>query len=179
VAFIVRAGKAGDASALTRPAIQAARAVDPLQPVFDVATMRESLRVRTIGLQYVAVIMAVFGGLALVLAMVGVYSLMVVLMVQRTHEIGVRIALGATRTDVLRLAVGQTARLTAAGTLLGLVLAIALGRLMEAGMLGIVSSDIRLSGAIAIVLVGAALAAGYVPARRATSIDPIIALRSE
>jgi ABC-type antimicrobial peptide transport system permease subunit len=111
--------------------------------------------------------------------MVGVYSLMVVLMVQRTHEIGVRIALGATRTDVLRLAVGQTARLTAAGTLLGLVLAIALGRLMEAGMLGIVSSDIRLSGAIAIVLVGAALAAGYVPARRATSIDPIIALRSE
>ena len=141
--------------------------------------MRERLRLRTIGLQYVAVVMAVFGGLALLLAIVGVYSLMAFVVAQRTHEIGVRIALGATRGDVLRLAVGQTARLTAAGALLGLVLATALGRLMEAGLLGVVSSDARLSIGFAAVLVLAALAAGYIPARRATAIDPIVALRAE
>jgi ABC-type antimicrobial peptide transport system permease subunit len=98
---------------------------------------------------------------------------------QRTHEIGVRIALGATRRDVMRLAVGQTIRLTAVGALLGLLLATALGRLMEAGLLGVVSSDARLSIGVAAVLVLAALAAGYGPARRASAIDPILALRAE
>ena len=116
-------------------------------------TMRERCGSKTIGLQYVAVIMAVFGGLALLLAVVGVYSLMAFVVAQRTHEIGVRIALGATRGDVLRLAVGQTARLTAAGALLGLVLATALGRLMEAGLLGVIASDARLSIGFAAVLV--------------------------
>lgn len=175
VGFTIRA--VGDPATLGLAARHAVRAVDPGQPVFDVMTMREVLRVKTIGLQYVAVIMAVFGGLALVLAVVGVYSLMAFLVAQRTHEIGVRIALGATRRDVLRLAVGQTARLTVAGTLLGFVLATALGKLMEAGLLGVVSSDARISVGFAIVLVAAALAAGYIPARRAAGIDPIIALR--
>jgi putative ABC transport system permease protein len=177
VAFAVRA--TGDPAALSLAAARAVRTVDPGQPVFDVQTMRERLRVKTIGLQYVAVVMAAFGGLALVLAIVGVYSLMAFVVAQRTHEIGVRIALGATRADVMRLAVGQTARLTAVGAALGLVLATALGRLMEAGLLGVVSSDTRLSVGVAGVLVAAALAAGYIPARRATAIDPIVALRAE
>jgi putative ABC transport system permease protein len=177
VAFVVRAQ--GDPATLTLAAGRSVLTVDPGQPVFDVMTMRERLRLKTIGLQYVAVVMAVFGGLALLLAIVGVYSLMAFVVAQRTHEIGVRIALGATRGDVLRLAVGQTARLTAAGALLGLVLATALGRLMEAGLLGVVSSDARLSIGFAAVLALAALAAGYIPARRATAIDPIIALRAE
>ena len=97
--------------------------------------------------------MAVFGGLALLLAIVGVYSLMAFVVAQRTHEIGVRIALGATARDVLRLAVGQTARLTAAGARSASLLATALGRLMEAGLLGVVSSDARLSIGFAAVLV--------------------------
>jgi putative ABC transport system permease protein len=177
VCFVVRS--TGDPGALAPAAGRSVRTVDEGQPVFDVMTMREVLRVKTIGLQYAAVVMAVFGGLALALAVVGVYSLMAFLVAQRTHEIGVRIALGATRRDVLRLSVGQAARLTAAGTLLGLVLATALGRLMEAGLLGVVSSDARLSAGFAAVLIAAALAAGYIPARRAASIDPIIALRSE
>ena len=177
VAFVVRTP--GDPGALTLAAARAVRSVDPGQPVFEVVSMRERLRLRTIGLQYVAVVMAVFGGLALLLAIVGVYSLMAFVVAQRTHEIGVRIALGATRGDVLRLAVGQTARLTGAGALLGLVLATALGRLMEAGLLGVISSDARLSIGFAAVLVLAALAAGYIPARRATTIDPIVALRAD
>jgi putative ABC transport system permease protein len=177
VAFVVRTQ--GDPASLTLAAGRSVLSVDPGQPVFDVVTMRERLRLKTIGLQYVAVVMAVFGGLALLLAIVGVYSLMAFVVAQRTHEIGVRIALGATRGDVLRLAVGQTARLTGAGALLGLVLATALGRLMEAGLLGVVSSDARLSIGFAAVLALAALAAGYIPARRATAIDPIVALRAE
>jgi len=177
VAFAVRT--TGDPGALTLAARRAVRTVDPGQPVFAVLPMHEQLRLRTIGLQYVAVVMAVFGGVALLLAIVGVYSLMAFVVAQRTHEIGVRIALGATRGDVLRLAVGQTARLTAAGALIGLVLATALGRLMEAGLLGVIAADARLSIGFAAVLGLAALAAGYIPARRATAIDPIVALRAE
>jgi putative ABC transport system permease protein len=141
--------------------------------------MRELLYEKTVGLQYIAVIMGVFALLALGLAVVGVYSVMAFMVAQRTHEIGVRIALGASRGDVMRLAVGQAARLTGAGVIVGLVLATGLGRLMEAGLLGIVSSDARVAFGFAAMLVLSALAAGYLPARRATAIDPIVALRSE
>ena len=177
VVFAVRS--AGDPDALALPAARAVRAVDSAQPVFDVMSMRTLLLERTIGLQYVAAVMAVFGGLALVLAIVGVYSLMAFVVAQRTHEIGVRIALGATRRDVLLLAVGQTARLTAAGAVVGVLLATALGRLMEAGLLGVVSTDARLSAVFAVILIVTSLVAGYIPARRATAIDPMIALRSQ
>ena len=88
-------------------------------------------------------------------------------------------ALGASRRDVMGLALGQTAGLTAIGTIVGLIFATALGKLMEAGLLGVIASDIRLSLTFAAVLTAAALAAGYVPARRATSIDPMVALRAE
>jgi putative ABC transport system permease protein len=168
-----------DPAALAAGVRAALREVDPTQPVFDLMPMRVLLKERTVGLQYIAAIMGVFAGLALVLATVGVYAVMAYLVSQRTHEIGVRMALGATRGDVERLAVWQAARLTAVGALVGLVLSIALGRLMEAGMLGVVSTDPRLLAALAAVLVAASLAAAYVPARRAASLDPLDALRVE
>ena len=176
VAFAVRGN---NPSALATPALAAVRAVDPEQPAFNVLPMRELLHDKTIGLRFVAAIMTVFGALALVLAVVGVYSLMAYVVTQRTHEIGLRMALGASRRDVMALALGQTATLTAIGTIVGLAFATALGKLMEAGLLGVISSDIRLSLGLAAVLTAAALAAGYVPARRATSIDPMVALRAE
>jgi putative ABC transport system permease protein len=104
---------------------------------------------------------------------------MAFLITQRTHEIGVRIALGASRRNVFSLTIGQTSRLTATGVAIGLVLSMILGRFLEASLVGAIPNDLRLQGTLAAVLVGAALLAGYIPARRAAGIDPIIALRSE
>ncbi len=158
---------------------QALLRVDGAQPVFELMTMRVLLHERTIGLQYLAGVMTVFGGLALVLAAVGLYAVVAYLVAQRRHEIGLRIALGATRRDVIGLTVGQALRLTLVGSAIGLALAIALGRLMEAALFGIASSDARVFVTFAVVLIGAALLAGYLPARRAAGIDPMIALRAE
>jgi putative ABC transport system permease protein len=164
-------------TALASAARAAVQAVDPEQPVFDLQSMRQSLHDRTIGLHYIGGIMFVFGGLALVLAVVGVYGVMAYMVAQRTHEIGVRMALGATRRDVLRLTINQTGSLTAIGVGLGVVLSVMLGRLIEAALFGLASNDMRVTGGLAAVLVASALVAGYFPARRAASIDPTAALR--
>jgi putative ABC transport system permease protein len=177
MALVVRTSR--DPSMLTPDARAAVRAVDSSQAVFDVLSMRQSLQERTIGLQYVGAVMLVFGGLALLLAVVGVYGVMANMVTQRRHEIGVRMALGATRRDVLRLTVGQTGRLTVVGVGLGIVLSFLLGRLIEAGLLGVASSDARITGGLATILIASALVAGYLPARRAASIDPTVALRGE
>ncbi|MBA3638125.1 MAG: FtsX-like permease family protein [Acidobacteria bacterium] len=104
---------------------------------------------------------------------------MAFIITQGTHEIGVRIALGAHCRDVLRLTVGQSLPIPATGVALGLLVSVALGRFLEAALFGVIASDIRLSLGFAAILVLAALSAGYLPARRATAIDPIAALRAE
>jgi len=169
----------GDPSSLAAPVRRALLGVDPEQPVFDMMTMRRALHERTIGLQYLVGVMTVFGGIALVLASVGLYALISYLVVQRRHEIGVRVALGASRSQVVRLTIGQAFRLTIVGSGIGLVLSIALGRLIQAGLVGVGSSDPRVFVALAGVLIGTALIAAYVPARRAAAIDPMVALRTE
>jgi putative ABC transport system permease protein len=169
----------GDPAALAAPVRQALLHVDPGQPVFELMTMRRRLSERTIGLQFLAAIMASFAVLALFLAAVGLYAVIAYLIEQRRHEIGLRIALGASAADVLRLTVGQAFRLTVAGTVIGLVISIALSRVMEAALLDIASHDARVFAVFAGILMAAALLAGYIPARRATTIDPMIALRAE
>ena len=104
---------AGDPAALSSAARAAVRAVDASQPVYDVMTLRAALGERTLGLQYIAAVMGVLGALALVLAAGGVYGVMAYMVAQRAHEIGVRIALGATRADVMKLTVSHTVRLAA------------------------------------------------------------------
>ena len=167
----------GDLESLVLPVRAAVREIDAAQPVFDAMPMRTMLSERTVGLRYVAGIMAVFGGLALLLAVVGVSSLMAFVITQRTHEIGVRMALGANRADVFRLTIGQAVSMAAVGVGIGLALSIGLTRVMESTLLGIVSADARVPAVLALVLVGAAMLAGYLPARRASAIDPIVALR--
>jgi putative ABC transport system permease protein len=177
--FGVMVRTAGDPGALAAGVRQALLRVDPNQPVFEMMTMRRQLSERTIGLQYLSAIMASFAALALLLAAVGLYAVIAYLIAQRRHEIGLRIALGASSNDVLRLTIGQALRLTLIGTAIGLAISVALSRLMEAALLGIASHDVRVFAAFAGILMAAALLAGYIPARRAASIDPMIALRAE
>ncbi len=177
MAFVTRTKT--DPGALAPTVRQVVRSIDPNQPVFELLTMRDMLKDRTIGLRFVAAIMIVFGGIALLLAVLGVYGVMAHMVTQRAHEIGVRMALGATQRDVIRLSIRHAAKLTAVGAILGTLLAAVLSRLIEAGLLGVISSDYRVVLSFAILLIGAGLAAGYLPARRASSINPIVALRAE
>ncbi len=169
----------GEPEALADSARSAMMALDPDQPAHDVRSMRRSISRSTIGLQYVAAVMAAFGALALVLALSGVYGVMSYRVSLRTLEIGVRVALGATRGEVLRLTLGQAARLAAFGLVLGAALAVGAGRALSAALRGAVAFDAGLLGALTAALGAAALLAALVPARRALRIDPARALRAE
>ncbi|MFL6280363.1 MAG: ABC transporter permease [Vicinamibacterales bacterium] len=169
----------GEPTAIAPDVRRALRSIDPDQPLFDVMSMRRALHERTIGLQYLAAIMSAFAAIALLLATVGLYALITYFVAQRRHEIGLRIALGASAHDVVKLTVGQALRLTLAGTAFGLILAIALSRVIQAGLLGITSTDPAIFVVFAAVLIGTSLVAGYLPARRAARIDPITALRAQ
>ena len=169
----------GDPAGLAGGVRAALLRTDPNQPVFDMMTMRRLLHERTIGLQYLSAIMTIFSALALLLAAVGLYAVIAYFVAQRRHEIGLRMALGATRGDVVRLTVFQGMRMTVVGTVIGLALSVALARLMEAGLLGVATTDARVFAAFALLLLAVALLAGYLPARRAARIDPMVALRAE
>jgi putative ABC transport system permease protein len=148
-------------------------------PVFNARSMRRILSERIIGLKYAAVVMGILGVIALVLSAVGIYGLMAYSVTRRTHEIGIRVALGATAPDVLRLTVGHALRLTSYGVAIGLVLAYGAGRLMESNLFGVVRLEAATFAAFAVVLGSVSLLAGYVPARRALAVDPVTALRAE
>jgi putative ABC transport system permease protein len=169
----------GEPETLAEAARGIMTALDPDQPAHDVRSMRSLIRRSTIGLQYVAAIMAAFGMLALVLALSGVYGVMSYRVSLRTLEIGVRVALGASRGDVLRLTLGQAGGLAALGLVLGSVLAVAAGRALSAALHGAIAFDVGLLALLTGGLGAAALLAAFVPARRALGIDPARALRAE
>jgi putative ABC transport system permease protein len=155
----------------------AVRSIDADQPLGAVRTMDELLTRSVAGRRFPLLLLATFATLALVLAAVGIYGVMSFLVAQRRHEIGVRMALGAEAKDVRRLVVGQGMRLVLAGLALGALGAFALTRVLRGLLFAVSATDPLTFGAVALLLVLVALAACWIPARRATRIDPLAALR--
>jgi putative ABC transport system permease protein len=153
--------------------------IDPDQPIADVKGMNEWLRSSVATPRYRTILLALFSLIALVLASTGIYGVMSYSVTQRTHEIGVRMALGARRFHVLQLVVRQGMVLVAIGVALGLVLAFALTRVLASVLFNITPSDPLTFSLVAVTLPLVALLACYIPARRATRVDPLIALRYE
>jgi len=167
-------------SASILPAIKNALwSVDKNQPVFEVRSMDEIISGIVSAQRLAFLLLGVFAFLALVLATIGIYGVTASLVTERTHEFGVRLALGAQRGDVSRLVLGQAAKLAAIGVTIGLVAAILLTRLLSSLLFGVTATDPWTYVGVAILLTLVALAAAYIPAHRATRVDPLVALRYE
>jgi len=154
-------------------------AVDPEQPVFDVKTMDERIADATSGTRFNATLLGFFGFVALALAAVGVYGVIAYSVAERTHEIGIRVALGASRGDVAGMVMSQGMAVTAVGLVVGLAGAWFVTRYMTSLLYGIAPRDPATFGVAAGMLGVVALAACYLPARRAMGVDPMVALRHE
>ena len=153
--------------------------LDPQVPISAVATMDEVVSASVANQRFGALLFLLFGAIALVLTTVGIYGVISYGVAQRTHEIGIRLALGAGRREVLRLIVGETMRPALLGAAVGLCAAFALTRLLTGLLFGVRPTDPTVFVAVLLLLVGVAFLASYIPARRATRIDPIVALRYE
>jgi putative ABC transport system permease protein len=147
----------------------------PVRSMQQIIDDSQSIRLR----RFVLILFGTFATLAVALAAVGTYGVMTYSVAERTREIGIRMALGATRPAVLRQVLSETTRLTLAGLMLGAVAALALTRFMSAMLFGISATDAVTYLGVSFVLASVALLASYLPARRATGVDPIAALRHE
>jgi len=155
------------------------KALDPNLPVSNVRTMEEVVAQSLAARRFVLLLFSFFAGLALLLATVGIYGVLTASVSQRTRELGIRMALGATTGDVGRLILGQGLKLVVSGILLGLVSALALKRIIGKLLFGVSPTDPLTLTVIAVLLIAVALFACWVPARRATKVDPLTALRNE
>jgi predicted permease len=154
-------------------------AVDPEQPIDHLATLEQTLSQSFAPRRFNTLLLGIFALIALVLASVGIYGVIAYSVTQRTHEIGIRMALGAERRDILRLVVGQGLRLTLIGVAIGIIGALALTRFLASLLYGVQPTDALTFIAVSSVMAGVALLACYIPARRATKVDPMAALRYE
>ncbi|HEV2691204.1 MAG TPA: FtsX-like permease family protein, partial [Bryobacteraceae bacterium] len=169
----------GDPASMIRAVKDQVWAVDKDQPMYKIRSMEQVISESQSSSRFTLVLLAIFAAVALGLAAVGIYGVISYAVTQRTREIGIRIALGADRQDVLRLVVGQGAGLAMTGVAIGLAGAFALTRVISTLLYGVSATDPWIFGIAAVFLAGVAMMASYVPARRAVKVDPMVSLRWE
>jgi len=175
--LVVRAG--GDPVQLSEAIRREVRAVDPNEPVFGVRTMNEVVAIALAQRRFTMLLLALFAATALALSAIGIYGVMAYFVTQRTHEIGIRMALGASRRTVLGMVLRQGAKLAAGGVVAGLLGAVAMTRAIAALLFDVSPRDPATLVALSLALCAIAMLACYVPAHRATRVDPIRALRHD
>jgi predicted permease len=168
-----------DAASLTNPVRNVALSLDKDLPVYEVKTLEQLVSNAVANPRLNLVLMGIFASVALILATVGIYGVMSYSVTQRTHEIGIRMALGAQSTDVLKMVLRQGVALTGVGVVAGLAGALLTTRLMSSLLFGVSATDPVTFAVIPLLIAGVALGASFVPARRATKVDPMVALRYE
>jgi len=178
-AITVHARVSGEPMAFAPPVERAIHDLNPDLPIFSVTSLRDSMQMGSLFERIAVTFASSFGLLALALAAVGVYGVVAYATRQRTHEIGIRMALGAERTDVLRLVLGHGLRMTVTGLGVGVAVSLAATRFLRTQLLGVAPADLLTYVSVALVLSLVALTACYIPARRATKVEPTEALRCE
>jgi putative ABC transport system permease protein len=169
----------GDTAAVLNGLRRTVLELDPNLALYDVETMKQVMLLPLFPAHAAGLLLGVFGALALLLAMAGLYGVMSYLVAQRTHEIGIRMALGARAADVVKLIVGSGMRLTLLGVALGLAGALAVTRLLSSLLYGIRPTDFATFAGVSLALTVVAALASYIPARRAIKVDPVVALRHD
>jgi putative ABC transport system permease protein len=154
-------------------------AIDPDQPITKIETVDELMDTSRAQPRFILILLAIFSGLALALAVVGIYGVLAYSVAERRQELGIRLALGAGKSDILRMIVRQGLALTAIGVALGLAAAFALARVMSSLLYKIGAYDLPTFALAPLTFLAIAFLASYLPARRATQVDPIEALRNE
>lgn len=158
---------------------EAVRKVDPTQPVSQIRVLSEMVESSLAPRRFVVTVLSVFAGMALLMAVIGLYGVISYAVTARTQELGVRMALGAQPGEILRLVISQGLRLAGMGAALGLAVSLGFSRLLASQLFHVSAFDPLTFAAMAAVLLAAALLASYIPARRATRVDPMVALRYE
>jgi putative ABC transport system permease protein len=176
-AYVVRTER--EPTTIVSAARRAIRDVDPTVAVRSIQTMEDVMSEAIAPARWSTTLLGIFAGVALVIAVLGVFGVLSFLVTQRTRELGIRIALGAAPARVRRMVVARGLRLVGVGVVLGLVGAAMLTRFMASLLYGVTATDPTTFAGVAGILVAAALLASYLPARRATRVDPLLALRAE
>jgi predicted permease len=153
--------------------------LDPQLAPYGIESLEQTVSTSIAKPRFTALLLALFGGLAMLLALVGVHGVLSYTVAQRTAEVGIRVALGATRGQVMRLVVADGARLAALGTVIGIIGALAGSRLLSSLLFGVTASDPAILGGVAAAVLAMAALASWLPARRAAGVDPMRALRAE
>ena len=176
ILFIRTAGNPSDLVAAVRNVVAG---IDRNQPVAGIETMSDVIRDTVAPRRFNTLVLTLFSGIALMLAALGIYGVMAYSVAERTYEVGIRMALGAQKSDVLGLIMGKGVILTLIGVAIGLTIALALTRIMTTLLFGVAPTDATTFVAVSVLLIFVALLACYIPARRATRVDPLVALRYE